>query len=1585
MSRKNTTSLKSMRIRVALVMMAIFIVVTLTYFFLSLALIRISITDVIEKELLLALDIADTVVTTKIELLKSNAETISVRLMDLNPQDMEDVMAAQLEEFTDFTSLTVFDRNGIVKHCGATAASTVSPNENQYMQSAFDGMRILSSPQLSDENGDLVMHVFIPMNSDMILSATIPGMLFSDILSHFRLWQTGSIFIIDAEGTFVASHNELYPNLVSEQRNFIIEAQTAPEMKTAGNLYQDMISTTEPGVGQYFFEGKERLCVYKYVTNSIVGWRIGVAAPLAESPQSNVQSSLMLATVLFLAIGIIISIFVSFVAVKPFAKIESQNQHLEVLNATVQEQAAQIRDEHERIKLLLDATPLACHLWSRDFKIFECNKESVELFSLSSSDEFMERYFELSPEFQPDGRLSYDTEIAILKEAFDGKSIVFEWLHQKLDGTPILCETTLVRVRYGGDYVVAGYTRDLRDHKKMMGEIERRDRLLTTGNGTAAILLSMKNEVSIESALMQSMELVGLSADVDRVQLWRNEMIDGSLHFVNAYQWLSDVGKEKASVPIGLSFSYDDKPKWEELFRRGESINGPVSALAPDDRAFLETYDMKTIVIIPLFLQDAFWGFFSIDDCRQERSFTDEEIEILRSVGLMMLNAFNRSTQAAKILEANEYTELLLEAMPYSCSLWDNDNNLFKCNEGSVRMFEAGSKQEYIDHFYEFSPEFQPDGQQSFEKFRELVKIAFEKGTYIGEWMHQKRDGTPIPTVVTLVRIVHGNNYIVAAYVRDLRVHNQMIDAIKRNSELLYTVNQMANILLQSESDGFEDDLHQCMGMIGKAVVADRVCIWKNKTKAGKLYCDLVYDWPGGADSMINRAEAIDVSYDENTPGWEEILSKGKCINTSISRLSPQEQAQLRAHGVMSFFVAPVFVQNEFWGYVGFDDYKNEKIFSENEASTLYSGSLLIANALVRNEMVLNLRDANKAKSDFLAKISHEMRTPLNAVIGLSALALEDEAVNEETRLNIEKVSNAGELLLSTVNDILDISKIEAGKLELMPVKYDVPSLINDTITQSVMYIGEKPIVFILDINETLPAQLYGDDLRIKQILNNLLSNAFRYTREGAVELGILCEKGVEDEETVWMTVYVRDTGIGIKPEEIDTLFGEFVQADTQTNRHIVGTGLGLSITKKMAELMDGSITVESEYEKGSTFTIRLRQRFVTDQCIGPEVVENLKSLRYSDHKRRNNSKMVRPRLPYAHVLVVDDNITNLDVVKGLMKPYGMQIDCVTSGQEAIDAILFEAVHYNAVFMDHMMPGMDGIKATGLIRKIGTEYAKTVPIIACTANAIVGSEQMFLDNGFQDFISKPIDVGHLDEIMRRWVRDKEQEKSIDDCSDNESAYLQNDQEHRVISSRRSGIDRRKANMDLTGLDVDKGVERFGGDRETYFKILHSYMVHTRPLLDSIKDVTEEQLADYAIAVHGIKGASRGIYADIIGSAAENLEKAAKAGDFIYVITHNDTFLNTVWKLIFDLENLLSNLNTGNPKPIKDKPDEETLSRLLEACKSYNMDSVDDAMAEIENYQYDADDGLVSWLIDNIRQMRFKKIVERLSKQTDKGL
>jgi signal transduction histidine kinase/CheY-like chemotaxis protein len=396
---------------------------------------------------------------------------------------------------------------------------------------------------------------------------------------------------------------------------------------------------------------------------------------------------------------------------------------------------------------------------------------------------------------------------------------------------------------------------------------------------------------------------------------------------------------------------------------------------------------------------------------------------------------------------------------------------------------------------------------------------------------------------------------------------------------------------------------------------------------------------------------------------------------------------------------------------------------------------------------------ASEAKSNFLANMSHEMRTPMNAIIGFSELMLNGNEVRGEVRENLKNVYNAGRTLLGIVNDLLDISKIESGKFEVIPVEYDTPSLINDTIAQNINRIGEKPIRFRVALDGSMPSKLLGDDLRVKQICSNLLSNAFKYTREGSVEWKVACEREGDD---VWMTIEVTDTGIGIRPEDMEKLFSDYGQVDVRSNRRIEGTGLGLMLTKRMAEMMDGSIGVESEYGKGSRFTVRIRQKFVTGVPIGPEVAESLMNLRYADGRLTQGARLPRVQLPGARVLLVDDIQSNLEVAKGMLKPYGMKVDCVTSGPEAIELIRREEGRYAAVFMDHMMPDMDGVEAARVIREeIGTEYARTVPIVVLTANAIVGNEEMFLSKGFQAFLSKPIDIMRLDSVVRQWVRKKE--------------------------------------------------------------------------------------------------------------------------------------------------------------------------------------------------------------------------------------
>jgi len=344
-------------------------------------------------------------------------------------------------------------------------------------------------------------------------------------------------------------------------------------------------------------------------------------------------------------------------------------------------------------------------------------------------------------------------------------------------------------------------------------------------------------------------------------------------------------------------------------------------------------------------------------------------------------------------------------------------------------------------------------------------------------------------------------------------------------------------------------------------------------------------------------------------------------------------------------------------------------------------------------------------------------------------------------------------------------------------------------------------------------------------------------------------------------------------------------------------------------------------------------------------------------------------------VLVVDDFTTNLELVKAMMKPYCLQIDCVKSGRQAIDAIRCEEVRYNAVFMDLMMPEMDGVEATRIIREeIGTEYARNIPIIALTANAGAGIEEKLFNKGFQALLPKPIKKDSLDAILREWVGDREMESGEWGV---ESGEPKDKDCVSTFSSQLSPL-----NLKIDGIDIKAGLERFGGDGESYMEIMRSFAYNTRPLLESMRKLSSGEtpdghLADYAITVHAIKGSSRGIGAALLGDMAEALENAAKAGDLSFVKDNNTAFIDEAEKLINNLDDFLPRPASQSQKPKKDRPDRKVLSELLAACENYHIANAEAAMAEMEKCDYETEGDLVLWLRDNVKQMNFLQIMEKL--------
>ena len=486
---------------------------------------------------------------------------------------------------------------------------------------------------------------------------------------------------------------------------------------------------------------------------------------------------------------------------------------------------------------------------------------------------------------------------------------------------------------------------------------------------------------------------------------------------------------------------------------------------------------------------------------------------------------------------------------------------------------------------------------------------------------------------------------------------------------------------------------------------------------------------------------------------------------------------------------------------------------------------------------------ANAAKSEFLANMSHEIRTPMNAIIGMNDIIM-DECKDPSICSYAKDVQSAAKNLLAIINDILDLSKVEAGKMELVYTNYHLKTVVGEVVGMMDMAASKRGIIMKYECDETIPCCYNGDEGRIKQILINIINNAIKFTKEGYVRASVTGKPGVQEDEEL-ITFRVEDTGCGIRQEDLDKIFEDFRQVDSKRNRSVEGTGLGLAIVKHLAELMGGVINVESVYGEGTTVTITIPQKIVDRRSIAevPEIFQT---------GMENVETFIAPDVK---VLVVDDNVINRKVAKNFLKNYAFDLHEAESGPEAIE--LVRQNRYDIIFMDHMMPMMDGIEAAEIIRRDCGENGAAPIIIALTANVMEGMRQRFLDKGFQDFIAKPLDRKELGQLLMRWIPENRRQTG---------SYKE---EHEPLNPDAFQIE---------GIDMNSAMRYYSGDEAGFAELLELYYIDGQRKIGFFPELAESSLSDYQTEVHALKSASANIGATKVSEMARAQENAAAQGD-----------------------------------------------------------------------------------------------------------
>jgi len=868
-----------------------------------------------------------------------------------------------------------------------------------------------------------------------------------------------------------------------------------------------------------------------------------------------------------------------------------------------------------------------------------------------------------------------------------------------------------------------------RSFKESFEALGRNKKMADTLNKTAIIFLS-NSEETFKEMMTAGMKPIADIAGLDRISVWRNFWVEGILHTSQIYRWDRKLGGTTEPTSVLFDITYEKlAPRWEEMLARGETINGPVSRLP--EAPMLKSFGVVSVFITPIFISGDFWGFVLFEDRHVDRYFESDSTEMMRSAAFLCANTVMRADMERKINRANNLNQAIIGAAPLGITIFDHDARLIDCNDEIVNTFRT-TKSYFIDHFYDFFPEYQPDGQKTVVKANAFLRRALAGETLISEFLHMTSDCEPVPCEVKVTCVRNDDAVTALGFAYDLRNIKKMTQSLAEQDELL-RIRLEQQELISDISKTFvtsgesETLINEAMAKIGRYLKVSRVVILGIDYEHSETYVaysqyDEKLNPPkptihGGLE-IIKAGFTETIREDIVTP----IVSCGDISEDPIFN-------GLNQTGMQAFVSAPLYVDGRLWGILSVEQCDGPREWHRNEMTFISTIASVIAGAIMRSVYNDRLKSALKrataaseAKGLFLSNMSHEMRTPLNTIMGMSSIGRNSPGL-ERKDYALGKIEDASAHLLGVINDVLDMSKIEAGKLELVTVDFSYEKMLKKAINANFIRIEQKQQHFHITVDGKIPHILLGDDQRLAQVIINLLSNAIKFTPEGgSIRLNTFLLK--EEQDACTVVVEVIDTGIGITKEQQERLFNAFEQAESGMSRKFGGTGLGLAISKRIVEMMGGEINVSSEPGKGSMFHFSFK----------------------AGRGKENPASLLDPSVNWKNikVLAVDDEEEVLSYFSEIFKRYGVSCDIAINGDEALKRI-GESGGFDIYFVDWKMPGMNGIELTKEIKKRGKDRKSVVIMISATEWALIRDEAE--DAGVDKYLMKPLFASDIMDCM----------------------------------------------------------------------------------------------------------------------------------------------------------------------------------------------------------------------------------------------